>query len=449
MINKNNEVDSVTKEPIKPAQLLVLSFLGIILIGSLLLSTPWAVKTGQVDYLTALFTATSAVCVTGLVVVDTATHWTQFGQIVILILIQIGGLGVMSFATFFALIFGWKIHFRHRLIMQQAINLSSVGGIVKIFRYLLIATFSIEAIAALILTIHWTSLLGFKKALWFGIFHSISAFNNAGFDLFGNFRSLTQFTTDITVNIVITTLFIIGGLGFVVLYEIFHFKNNGSLSVHARVVLITTAILIIAGTIILLVSEYNHAFKDLPLGGKLLASYFQAVTPRTAGFNTIDLNSLFLSSQLVIMLLMFIGGSPGSTAGGIKTSTFALLWIAIISLLRGKKDNEIFHRQIPNSDMYLALTIALLSGFAIIIMTFMLSLTHQTDLKQIIFEVVSALGTVGLSLGLTTQLTPCEQLIIIITMFLGRVGPLTLGFALAYKRKQPEIHYPIGKIMIG
>jgi trk system potassium uptake protein TrkH len=285
--------------------------------------------------------------------------------------------------------------------------------------------------------------------LWFGIFHSVSAFNNAGFDLFGNFRSLTGFTTDITVNLIITSLIIMGGLGFVVLYEIFYFREKGTLSLHTRVVLITTAILIIVGTIILLLSEYNHALKDLPLGGKLLASYFQSVSPRTAGFNSIDLNSLFLSSQLVIILLMFIGGSPGSTAGGIKTSTFALMWIAIISQLRGKKDNEIFQRQIPNSDMYQALTIVLLSVFTLITMTFLISLTHQADLVQIIFEVASALGTVGLSLGLTTQLMPCEQIIIIITMFLGRVGPLTLGFALAYKRKQPKIHYPIGKIMIG
>ncbi len=439
----------MTKEQITPAQLLVLSFLGTILIGSLLLCTPWSIQNGQINFLTALFTATSAVCVTGLVVVDTATHWTHFGQVVIMILIQIGGLGVMSFATFFALLFGWKIQFRQRLIMQQAINQSSVGGIVRIFRYLLITTFSIEAIAALILTIHWTPLLGFKKALWYGIFHSVSAFNNAGFDLFGNFRSLTDFTTDATVNLVISSLIIMGGLGFVVLHEIFHFNKFAALSLHARVVLITTAILIIAGTIILFFSEYNHALKDLPLGGKLLASYFQSVSPRTAGFNSIDLNSLFLSSQFVIILLMFIGGSPGSTAGGIKTSTFALLWIAIISQLRGKKDNEIFQRQIPNSDMFQALTITLLSGFTLITMTFLLSLTHQADLVQIIFEVASALGTVGLTLGLTTQLTPAAQLLIILTMFLGRVGPLTLGFALAYKRKQPEIHYPRGKIMIG
>lgn len=437
------------RDRITPPQLLVLSFAGLILIGSILLTTPWAVRSGEVNYLTSLFTATTSVCVTGLVVVDTGTHWTSFGQAVILLLIQIGGLGVMSFATFFALIFGWKIQLRQRLIMQQAMNQSSVGGIVRIFKYLLIISFSIEAIGASILAIHWTSLLGFKKALWYGIFHSVSAFNNAGIDLFGGFRSLTDFTGDITVNLVITSLIILGGLGFMVLYELINYRKTRTLSLHARVVLITTAVLIGAGTGILFISEYHHALKDLPWGTKLMASYFQSVTPRTAGYNTIDMNSLYLSSQLLIILLMFIGGSPGSTAGGIKTSTFALLWIAIISQLRGKRDNEIFKRHIPNTDMYQAFTIAMLSGITLLTMTFLMSFFRQTDLIKLLFEVASALGTVGLTLGLTPQLIPVEQIIIIITMFLGRVGPLTLGFALAYQSKQPDIHYPKGKIMIG
>ncbi|MEA4926103.1 MAG: TrkH family potassium uptake protein [Syntrophomonadaceae bacterium] len=434
---------------ITPPQLLVLSFAGSIFIGSLLLTTPWAVKTGQVDYLTSLFTATTSVCVTGLVVVDTSTHWTLFGQVVILLLIQIGGLGVMSFATFFALIFGWKIQLRQRLIMQQSMNQSSVGGIVRIFRYLLIVSFSIEAVGAIILAIHWIPLLGFKKALWFGVFHSVSAFNNAGIDLFGNFQSLTAFTGNITVNLVISILIILGSLGFIVLYEITNYRKNRTLSLHARVVLITSALLIAAGTGILLISEYHHALKDLPWGTKLMASYFQAVSPRSGGYTTINLNSLYLSSQLLIILLMFIGGSPGSAGGGIKTSTFALLWIAIISQLRGKKDNEIFKRHIPNDDMFQALTIALLYVFTLLTITFFMSMLRQSDFVKILFEVVSALGTCGLSLGLTLDLIPLEQIIIIITMFLGRVGPLTLGFALAYRSKKPDIHYPKGKIMIG
>lgn len=434
---------------LSPSRLLVLSFLGAIIIGSILLSTPWAVQSGQGHFLTALFTSTSAVCITGLTLVDTATYWTTFGQLVIMILIQIGGLGVMSFATFFAFLFGWKIHLRQRLVLQQAINQSSVGGVVRIFRYLLITSFVIELIGAIILTIHWIPWLGLGKAIWYGIFHSISAFNNAGFDLFGGFRSLNIFCGDVVVNLTISTLLIIGGLGFIVLYEIFNYKKDRVLSLHSQVVLITTAILIGIGTLVIFGTEYNHALQGLPLGTQLLTSFFQTASSRTAGFTVVELNSFYVSSQFLIIILMFIGGSPGSTGGGIKTSTFALLWIAIISRLRGKRDFEIFNRRIPNSDMYSALTLALLYGFAFIIITFLFVLSHQQDFLPVIFEVVSALGTVGLSLGLTPNHTDIEQIIIIVTMFLGRVGPLTLGFALTHKPKQPHIRYPEGKIMIG
>ncbi len=432
-----------------PSRLLVVSFSALILAGSLLLSTPWAVQDGQADFLTALFTATSSACITGLVVVDTATHWTTFGHVVIMALIQVGGLGVMAFFTFFAFLFGWKIHLRQRLVLQQSVNYSMLGGVVKIFRYLLSVTFLIESAAALILAIRWTPLYGFPKALWFGLFHSISAFNNAGFDLFGNFHSLTAFTTDVTVNLTISTLFIAGGLGFIVLYEVFQYRRTQILSLHSKVVLITTAVMIFGGASIIFITEYHHALQGLSLGGKLLAAYFQTASARTAGFVTVDLNSFFLSSQMLMIMLMFVGGSPGSTAGGIKTSTFALLWIAIISRLRGKRDNEIFERRIPSNDMFMALTIVVMYVVTLITMSFLFILTHQQDFLPVMFEVVSALGTVGLSLGLTPSHTPLEQILIIVTMFLGRVGPMTLGFALAYNRSQPFIRYPEGKIMVG
>lgn len=446
MILKDGVIDIAQ---MSPSRLLVLSFAALILVGTILLATPMAVQDGQPDWLTALFTATSATCITGLVVVDTATHWTTFGHIVIMVLIQIGGLGVMAFATFFAFLFGWKIRLRQRLVLQQAMNYSTIGGVVKIFRYLLSITFLIEGIAALVLTLRWIPLYGFPKAVWFGVFHSISAFNNAGFDLFGNFRSLMAFTTDVTVNLTFSTLFIAGGLGFIVLYELFHYRQERALSLHAKVVLITTAVLIFGGTAIIFVTEYHHALQSLPLGSKLLAAYFQTASARTAGFVTVDLHSFFLSSQMLMIMLMFVGGSPGSTAGGIKTSTFALLWIAILSRLRGKRYNEIFERRIPSHDMFMALTIVVMYVMTFIIMSFLFILTHQQDFLPVIFEVVSALGTVGLSLGLTPSHTSLEQLLIIITMFLGRVGPLTLGFALAYNRSQPLIRYPEGKIMIG
>ncbi len=224
------------KRQLTPPQLLVVSFGVLILIGSILLSTPWAIKEGTPDWLTSIFTATSAVCVTGLVVVDTGTHWSLFGQLVIMLLIQVGGLGIMSFATFFALLLGKRIYLKQRLVMQQALNQPSIEGIVRIFRYLLIFSFAIEAIAGLILAMHWSGSLDMPKALWFGIFHSISAFNNAGFDLFGGFSSLTTYTADPITNLVISSLFIFGGLGFVVLYEIYTFRRNKRFSLHSKVV---------------------------------------------------------------------------------------------------------------------------------------------------------------------------------------------------------------------
>lgn len=429
-------------------QLLVASFLSVIFVGSVLLSLPWSSQT-PTHYLDALFTSTSAVCVTGLVVFDTGTHWTCLGQIIIMLLIQIGGLGVMSFAGLFAFLMGRKIFLRERLLMQQSINVSAVGGIVKIFRYLLGFTFSMEAIGAFILAIRWTPLMGLKKALWFGLFHSVSAFNNAGFDLFGDFKSLTGFSADITVNLVISSLIIIGGLGFYVCYELFHLRRLKDLSLHSRVVLRTTIILILTGTVILFFSESHHAFKDMPLATKLLAAYFQSVSPRTAGFNTVDLNSLLLSSQLFLIFLMFIGASPGSTGGGVKTTTLALIGATVFSQLKGKKETEMMERRIESDDIYQAVTVVILALITLLIIIYILTLTESAPLIKIAFEVASALGTVGLSLGLTTSLSAIGKILIILTMFLGRVGPLTLGFALAYKKKQPDIHFARGKIMIG
>lgn len=432
-----------------PPRVLVIGFLTAILVGTIMLSTPWAVKDGTSDWLTALFTATSAVCVTGLVVVDTGTHWSLFGQLVILFLIQVGGLGVMSFATFFALILGKRIQLRQRLIMQQALNKSSLEGIVELFRYLLLFSLVTEIIAALILAVHWASSMGMGNALWFGVFHSVSAFNNAGFDLFGNFTSLTAFTTDVITNLVMSSLFVVSGLGFAVIYEIYSFKKTRRLSLHSRLVLITTLVLICSGTVIILVSEYNYALHGLTPAGKLMTAYFQAVTPRTAGFNTIDLNSLLPSTQLLIMFLMFIGGSPGSTAGGIKTTTVTLLCLAIYSILRGKRDTEIFKRRISHQEVFRALAIGLLALFLIFLITFLLSFIQKGNLIRILFEVVSAISTVGLSLGLTTELTNTGRILIIIVMFLGRLGPLTIGYALAYRQKQPDIRYPEGRLMVG
>lgn len=433
---------------LSPPQILVLGFLLIILSGSILLSTPWAVKNGTPDFLTAMFTSTSAVCVTGLVVVDTGTHWTSFGHLIIMLLFQIGGLGVMSFATFFALILGKRIPLRQRLMMQQGVNKSSLNGIVHVFRYLLIFSFIIELIGAIILFVYWFNSMGLKKALWYGIFHSVSAFNNAGFDLFGNFSSLTSFASDPTINLVISTLFITGALGFLVIYELLNFKTTRNLSLHSKIILLSTAILLFSGTFLILILEYNHSLQNLHTGSKLLAAFFQSAS-RTAGFATIDLQSTILPTQILILFLMFIGGSPGSTAGGIKVTTLALIYAAVLNILKGKKDIEIMERRIPPEDVFRALTILILVLFLIVIISFLLSLTHEADFMKILFEVVSATGTVGLSLGMTTELTSVGKTLIIIAMFLGRLGPLTIGYALAYQPRHPDIRYPEGKIIVG
>ncbi len=426
----------MSKLRLNPPQILALGFLSLIILGSLLLSTPWAVAQRETDWLTAFFTSTSAVCVTGLVVVDTGTHWSLFGQVVILMLIQVGGLGVMSFATFFALLLRKRILLKQRLIMQQALNKSSVEGIVSIFRYLLLFSFIAEIIGALILAARWYPSMGWLKALWFGFFHSVSAFNNAGFDIFGNFSSLTGYTTDIVTNMVISTLFVVSGLGFVVIYEIYQFRESKKLSLHSRLVLITTLVLVCLGTTIIFISEYNNALRGLSPVGKLVTAYFQAVAPRTAGFNTIDISATLLSSQLLLMFLMFIGGSPGSTAGGINN-------------LRGKRDTEVFRRRISPQEVSRALAITILALTLVFLVTFILTFTEKGDLVQILFEVVSAISTVGLTLGLTTELSDPGRILIIITMFLGRLGPLTIGYALAYRQKQPDIRYPEGRIMVG
>lgn len=429
-------------------RLLVGSFLILILLGSLLLSTPWAAYT-PTSYVDALFTSATSVCITGLLVVDTGTHWTLFGQIIILLLIQIGGLGVMAFAIFFALLMGRKINLRERLLMQKSINVSAVGGIVRVFKYLLAFTFIVEAIGAIILAIKWTPLLGLKKACWFGLFHSISAFNNAGIDLFGNFKSLTNFGTDITINLVVSLLVIVGGLGFYVCYELYNFRKTHKLSLHSKVVLVTTAVLIVLGTILLLTFEYHHALKSLPFSQKLLAAFFQSVSSRSSGFTTIDINSLLLPSQLLLIVFMFIGASPGSTGGGIKTTTVALMFAVVLAQVRGKKDIEMFERRIDSNDIYPSFTLFFMGIFLLIVMTLLISLTHPHNFLEIVFDVTSALGTVGFSTGISTELNTLGKILMVICMLLGRVGPLALGFGLAYKKKQPEIRYAQGKIMIG
>lgn len=431
-----------------PAQILLAGFAAVILIGSLLLTLPISVKSGDVNFLTSFFTATSAVCVTGLVVVDTATHWTFFGQLVIMLLFQVGGLGIMSFSAFLAFVMGRKFYLKERLAMQYSLNKSSVDKIAAIFKYLLYFSFIIEFAGAVLLFIRWLPLLGVKKALWFGVFHSISAFNNAGIDLFGNFASLTGFKGDIPLALILSALFVIGGLGFIVVYEVMNYRQYPKISLHSRIVLITTAVLLLGGTVLFGVLENHNLLQGLPLGQKIISAFFQTAT-RTCGFTMVDMSESLLPTQIFIMFMMFVGGAPGSTAGGIKVTTLAILFLALLSNLRGRNDVEVLERRISQADYKKAITIFILACLFVFLLVFGISIMNDYPLNVILFEVISAAGTVGLSLGVTPHLDTGGRLLLIIAMFLGRVGPLTIVYSMVYGKKSADFRYAESRVMVG
>ena len=440
-----------------PPQVLTLGFILIITFGGLLLSLPFASANGQgTPFIDALFTATSATCVTGLVVVDTALHYSTAGQIIIMFLIQIGGLGFMTFATLFSIIMGKKIGLRERLLLKEAFNKVSLQGVVRLARYVLIATFFIEGIATIILAFRWSFDFGWKKALFLGLFHSVSAFDNAGFDIlgrdFGPFASFTSYVSDPVIVLVISTLLIFGGIGFTVLADLYENRKIKKLSLHSKIVLITSFILIVLGTLVIFCLEYNNprTLQPLGLGGKLLAAYFQAVTPRTCGFNTLAIGQMQSVVQFFIVLFMFIGASPGSTGGGIKTTTFATLITTVWSVFTGKSDVAVFNRNLPKELILKALTITIASLALIILVSMTLLVTEKADFLAVIFETTSAFGTVGLTMGLTPELTIVGKALIIFTMYAGRVGPLTLAFAFAQRRhRYSRLKYLEENILIG
>lgn len=437
----------------KPAQVIVLGFVFIILTGAFLLSLPISTKTGRIDFIDALFTATSAVCVTGLVVVDTGTYFTTFGQIVILILIQIGGLGFMTTATFLFLVVGKRITLRERLVIQESLGQYNIQGLVKLIRYILITTFLIEGTGALLIWWHLRNFMPTGRAAYFGIFHAVSAFCNAGFDLFGHFQSLTSFTGDIFMNLVFSSLFVIGGLGFTVINELYRKRCFKKLSLHSKLVLIVTGMLILLGFIVILILEYNNpqTLGRLPLKSKILAAYFQSVTPRTAGFNTISIGDMRTATLFFIVFLMFIGASPASTGGGIKTVTFGTLIIAVASIIHGQEEPAIMSKRLPLDVINRALAVTAVSAILVFTTAFLLAATNINghNFIDILFETTSAFGTVGLSTGLTTHLNQCGKIFIIITMFAGRVGPLSLALALSSRTVKAGIRYPEEKVIVG
>ncbi|MFW6035809.1 MAG: TrkH family potassium uptake protein [Halothermotrichaceae bacterium] len=436
-------------DDLSPWQFLVLGYIIVITIGTLLLMMPTATVEGKTtSIIDALFTSTSATAVTGLIVVNTAEQWTRFGHTVIMFLIQIGGFGFMTSTTIIFLLIGRKVLLRERLIIMEDLNFNKISGVIDLTKYVIILTFTIEITGAFLLYLYFQKIMSASRAAYFSIFHSISAFNNAGFDLFGN--SLENFVSSTYINIIISFLFILGGLGFIVIEEIYQKLEFRKLSLHSKIVLSMTFLLIVVGSILLFMIEYNNpaTIGSYSLKNKIIASYFHGVTPRTAGFNTIPLGQFKDVSLFIIIILMFIGASPGSTGGGVKTTTFGTLLFVMFSMVRGKEDIEVFSRRIKRKDVYKTLTVVAISLIVVSIVILVLTSTENFAFIHIIFEVLSAFGTVGLSTGITGGLSNVGKIFIIITMFIGRVGPVTIAMAIG-KKIHKNIRYPEEDILIG
>jgi len=437
---------------LSPPQILVLGFAAIIFIGTGLLMLPISTTTGEpLAFIDALFTSTSATCVTGLVVVDTGTTFSSFGEVVIMLLIQMGGLGFMTMATLFALVLKRRISLKDRLILQEAMNQSSMEGIVRLIRRVLLYSLVIEACGAVLLSVRWAFDMPLGRAIYYGVFHAVTMFNNAGFDLFGDFRSLTGYVYDPVVNFVVMFLIVSGGIGFIVLSDLIDYRKQRRLSLHSKVVLTMTAALLAVGFIVILIFEFTNprTLGSLNWGGKFFGALFQSVTPRTAGANTIDITGLRQATQFFIVILMFIGASPGSTGGGIKTTTFTIMVGAVIAMMRGREDIVMFRYRLAQERVLKALTIALLALLLVLTVSMILSTTEEGDFLEILFETTSAFGTVGLSMGLTPDLTVFGKILISLTMFAGRLGPLTLAYALGPKKGKELYRHPEGKMIIG
>lgn len=442
-----------TKNKLNAVQKLAAGFALVILVGAILLSLPISSQSGKpTNFINSLFTSTSAVCVTGLATNDTGTHWNYFGKTVIMLLIEIGGLGFMAFTTLFAMILKKKITLRERLEMQEAMNTFSIQGLVKMVKYILCFTMLVQGLGAILMSTQFIPKYGLAVGIYYSIFHSVSAFCNAGFDLFGNFQSLVGLNTNTVIILTISILVIVGGLGFTVWVEIYNCKNFKRISLHSKVVILITAILLFGGAILIFLFEFKNpnTLGNMSLKNKILNAFFASVTPRTAGFNSISIQDMTMASRCITIILMFIGGSPGSTAGGLKTATFGILILTVISVARGRKDTEIFMRKISKETVYRAFAIFSLGIGLIITVVLILSFTETgVTFEQILFEAVSAFGTVGSTMGITTKLSTIGKIVIMITMYCGRLGPMTVMLLFMNKHSNNNIKYPEGKILVG
>lgn len=447
------------QQTIRPERILAAGFLALIVLGTLLLMLPAASTTGQsMGLMDSLFTATSAVCVTGLVAVDTGTALTLFGQLMLLALIQLGGLGFMIFATLMMVALGRRISLRSRMLIRESMNTATLSGLVRLTRYYGLIALTIELSGAMLLAIRFVPRFGPGRGLYFALFHAVSAFCNAGFDLFGHFSSLTAFRDDPLVLLTVSALIILGGLGFSVILETLNRRFRWrTLSLHAKLVLLMTGSLLMLGTVFYALVEWRNpqtlAADGAGGGSRLLNAFFQSVTMRTAGFNSVDLSKLTEASKLFSVCLMFVGASPASTGGGVKTTTISVLALIVLSVARGQNDVSVLGRRLPSGLLRRALSILFITLVILLAGTMVLTLVERNRMPfiDLLFESASAIATVGVSAVGTPNLSLVSRITLIPMMFFGRVGPLTMALALANKQSATQNHlrYPEENIVIG
>lgn len=435
-------------------QIIAFSFFAVIMVGAFLLTLPISSRSGTwTSYFDSLFTATSATCVTGLIVYDTYTQWSVFGQIVIICMIQIGGLGFMSLITTVSIFMGRRISLHERKLLMQSAGNTKISGMVQLLKRIILGTILFESIGAILLATRFVPEMGLLEGTYNAIFHSVSAFCNAGFDLMGKFEpysSLTHYENDVVVNVTIAGLIMVGGLGFMVWNNIITVKGNTKkFSLHTKIVLIATAFLVLVPMILFYIFEYHGNFAGMTEKSRWLHSFFQAVTPRTAGFNTTPTDSLSESSSLLTTILMLIGGSPGSTAGGIKTTTVFVMILTAIASSRRNKDVVVFKRRLGANTVKQASAISTIYIFAVITATLIICMIEPYSIRQVLYEVSSAIATVGLTEGITSKLNEISQFILILLMYAGRVGGLSLMLVLAENRKPVAVSRPEEEILIG
>lgn len=450
---------------LKTTHIIALGFVILIFVGSILLSLPFAAADGQrTPYIDALFTATTSSCVTGLVTVVTGEHWSFFGQVVILIMIQLGGLGVVSFTTLLLIIAGKRIQLKQRMLIQEAYGFDTLTGLVRMVKKMIKGSLIVEGIGAVLYTFIFIPRYGLLKGIWVSVFTSISAFCNAGMDLMGA-NSMMDYVDHPLMNLITMGLIVIGGLGFFVWWDFLamirrvrkekmSFKMSWRrMSLHSKIVLSSTFVLITGGAVIFYVLEHNNPLTmgNLSMGGKIWASIFQSVTLRTAGFASIDQAGMTNASAILGCVMMFIGGSPGGTAGGVKTVTVMLIAFSVLAVITGKEDVELGHRRIGLENVMKALCVVLLQVVSLVLSTFAMC-CFETDLPilQIMYETFSALGTVGLTMGITEGLTLAGKIIIIASMYCGRLGPITMAMVMNVNSKNKKVHrkLPEGKIFV-